>query len=181
MNPITYARTTAGLSKHQLSAKMRLSRTFILRAEEGCYTNPGTKLIDFTCSTLQISRGEFRRQYRHFQSEQRKRAAETLEPLQVPNRVKSELTPVGPVINSEDDLEHFKTVYFHKVFKSWREDYWASRNNAASALCLHPASIENYEEGAYKQMPELIKEALQEVKLLDESFDPNAEWCYVYS
>lgn len=182
MNPITYARTSAGLSKHQLSAKVRQSRTFILRAEEGCYTNPGTKLIDFTCETLQISRSEFRRQYRAFQSEQRKRTAETLEPLQVPNRIKSkQYSPVGPVEYNvaEFDQPFIKVAYFHKVFKSWREDYWGSRNNAAVALCIHPASIENYEEGNYKKMPELIKEALEEVNLIDESFDPYSEWCYV--
>lgn len=192
MNPITVARGNAGVSKSEFSKRMGLSRTWILRAEEGCYANPGTKLVEFSCYNLDISHSEFFRRYRTFQANQRKRSAEHLEPIQIVNRVKAlsptpgpvnpDDCPVGsfPIINSEDDLENYKAIYMNEIFKEWRVDSFQNTVNFAKALCVHPSSVDNYERGNYDAMPILIEEALNSVKLIDKTFDPRLKWCYVY-
>lgn len=190
MNPITAARVDAGISKSEFSKQTGLSRTWILRAEEGCYSNPGSKLLEFSCNQLEISHSEFFRRYRAFQTNQRKRAAENLEPIQIVNRVKAITInhgpdrPVGsfPTKNSEDDLENnrFEKIWFNDVFKEWRENSFQNTMNFSKALCVHPSSVDNYEKGNYDAMPVLIEDALNEVKLLDSTFDPRLKWCYVY-
>lgn len=191
MNPITAARVSAGLSKMEFGRRLKLSRTFILRAEEGCYSNPGSKLIEFSTKTLGISNTEFKRQYTRFQSFTRKQAIlklHNLEPLSIQNRASwddlKSISPVGEVTNSEVDLElisdDVNRVKVHSLFKKWRENYWGTYIGFSKALCVHPASVENYENGNYDSMPELMIDALNEVGLIDSSFDPRLEFVYVY-
>jgi hypothetical protein len=188
MNPITAARVSAGLSKQQFSKNLRLSRTFILRAEEGCYSNPGSTLVNFSTNELGISKSEFMRQYTRFQKFTRKRAIDNLpniELLSIEN-----LAPCRALENPNppDDLEvnlieieskDIDKLYLHRVFKKWRESYWSTYVGFAKALCVHPASVENYENGAYKFMPELMIDALDEVNLFDSSFNPRLEFVFV--
>lgn len=184
MNPITFARIDAGYSKLEFARVMRLSRTFILRAEDGCFRNPGAKLTNFSCKQMGISITEFKKLLNQFQKDKRAKSAEDIEPIQIVNRVKSaDLTPVGllSVDISEVDLENskIKTIYMHQAFKNWREGYWNSVTNFSSSMCVHPASASTYEDGGYEVMPILIQDALNEVHLLDKTFDPNIKWCYV--
>lgn len=213
MNPITEARIDAGISKNSFSHKINLSRTWILRAEEGCYSNPGPKLIEFTMKQLGITRNEFKRRYAYFQQEVRKTTAQTLDPIQVMNRVEAEQLkrslpgqrlafaetleftfkrgpktgPVGsfPVNNSVDDLvinnPNIVKRYMHEVFKEWRETYFNSTISFARSMCVHPESVNTYEKGLYDAMPYLIEDALKEVKLMDDSFDPRTKWVYVHA
>jgi transcriptional regulator with XRE-family HTH domain len=185
MNPITEARMSAALSKQEFSRRLRLSRTFILRAEEGCYSNPGSKLIQFSTNELKISIGEFNRRYAKFQRDTRIRRTENIEPLQIVNQVVAR-TPVGLVrgiyeVDLEINSDDIKTVQLNEEFKKWRESYWTSYVGFCQALCVHPASVENYEEGRYDFMPRLIVDALSEVSLLDSSFNPDLKWVYVYA
>lgn len=186
MNPITAARVSAGLSKQKFSQTLHLSRTFILRAEEGCYSNPGSTIVNFSTKTLGISKAEFMRQYTRFQSFTRKRAIEAIagiEPLAIENLTNfSTLPPVEKIKSSENDLEisskDIDKVYTHRVFKQWREGYWSTYVQFAKALCVHPASVENYENGDYKSMPELMIDALDEVNLFDSSFNPRLHFVF---
>lgn len=191
MNPITAARMRAGLSKAEFCRQMRLSRTFILRAEEGTYDNPGSKLIEFSTNTLGISKLEFRRQYSQFQSQVRQHTKETVQinPLAIDHRVTArDERAVGRLLTkTENDLElelnseDITRVFMHKIFRQWRENYWGTYINFAKALCVHPASVENYEAGSYNSMPLLMQDALNEIDLIDPSFDPRLRWCYVYT
>lgn len=199
MNPITLARINAGISKSEFSRKVNLSRTWVLRAEEGCYSNPGSKLVNFTCETLMISKSEFNRRYQGFQKEVRTKSTELLEPIKVEHRVDSadlddsvkrvlskttletaiKMAPVGFMqTSSENPIE---ITYMHQVFKKWRMGYFNAVIAFSRALCVHPSSVEQYESGSYDSMPVLLMDALKEVKLLDESFDPYSKWCYVYA
>lgn len=64
------------------------------------------------------------------------------------------------------------------IFEKWRSGYWNSPVAFAVAFCVHPDSVTKYEEGILKTMPKQIREALDEVGLLqmnwqDEiAFDP---------
>lgn len=44
----------------------------------------------------------------------------------------------------------------------------------AVALCLHPDSVQKYEEGIQRGMPNQIRIALKQVKLLDPSWGTGA-------
>lgn len=180
MNPITSARVTAGLSKHQLEKKVGITRTCILRSEEGCYDRAPTKLKDFSVRTLEISNREFERRYQSFRSNHRKDSAFDKQPLQIINRAAAIMTiqssPVGLNQVPEVDLVKIKT---HLIFKEWREDYYRAILTFCQAFCVHPASVANYEKGQYKSMPDSIVEALTEVNLIDSSFDPNLEEVWV--
>lgn len=162
MNPITLARIDAGFSKTALAKKLRLSKTFIIRSEQACYSNPGSKLIEFSTNQLMIGRITFFKQYNSFQEEVRKKSAQDVQPLQVVNRIVALDQSTGPV-------GYVKT---HEVFKQWREDYWRSIVGFSVAMCVHPQSVESYERGLYDQMPVLIQDALRSVNLIDDSFNP---------
>lgn len=192
MNPITEARLSAALSKQEFSRRLKLSRTFILRAEEGCYSNPGQKLIEFSTNELKISTSEFKRRYYRFQRETRIRKTENIEPLQIVNQVRQKQT----IISTDAPVEHIQGIYevdldlnsedikivkLHNVFRQWREGYWTSYVGFCQALCVHPASVENYENGSYDFMPRLMVDALNDVSLIDSSFNPDLRWVYVYA
>lgn len=185
MNPIMEARMDAALSKQEFSRRLGISRTFILRAEEGCYSSPGSKLIAFSTKQLKISISEFNRRYAKFQRETRIRLTENIEPLQIVNCVDAKLVKVDTSVGLETSVSDFdediKIVRLHEEFKKWRENYWTSYVGFCQALCVHPASVENYENGAYDQMPRLIMDALNEVSLIDASFNPDLKWVYVYA
>lgn len=169
MNPITYARITAGLSKQALSKKLGVSRTYIIRAEQACYVNPGTKLVDFSCGALGVSHEEFKRKYKNFQVEQRALAVLNLEKLEVKNRLRAEDPEETPK----------RKLYYHEVFKVWREGYWNSPIVFSSSLCFHPDSVSNYEQGEYNSMPIVMARVLKDLGLIDSSFDVYSRWCYV--
>ncbi len=194
MNPITAARVSAGLSKQEFARRMRVSRTFILRSEEGCYHRPSSNLIKFSTNTLGISNSEFMRQYTRFQSFTRKKSAENIEPLAITNLVDWETIskaglfvpgplPVGAVSNSVNDLEinssDIEKIELRRIFKKWREGYWNTYVSFCKSLCVHPASVQNYESGDYSVMPDQMITALNDANLMDSSFNPNLKWCYV--
>jgi transcriptional regulator with XRE-family HTH domain len=171
MNPISYARMTSHLNKQEFARKMGTSRTYIIRLEQGCYTSPGEKLTRFASEALQIPMEEVNQRYERFQKEKRRETANRLNlmPISVSGRVTSS-TPVGTKI---------KPVNFHEIFKNWRETYWHSIVNFSDQMCVHPSSVEKYENGALKSMPIILRRALEELNLLEDNFDPFKVWCYV--
>lgn len=205
MNPITQARIDASLSKSEFPRKMGLSRTFVQRAEAGCYSNPGVKLINFTCEQLSISLKEFKKLYEDFQHDTRNRTAELLEPLSIPERVRAddfddpnvtlwfkegyeiiELSKPGPInfsspVEPLSKLREVKKVKANEIFREWRMSYFNATLSFAQAFCVHLTSLQEYEKGTYKKMPTLIENALNEVGLIDKSFITVSEWCYVYA
>lgn len=167
MNPITSARIEAGLSKNALSRKLRLSKTFIIRAEQACYMNPGTRLVDFSTNQLNISKNLFFKRYNLFVDETRKRNSDGIEPIKINRAEKIKQTRM---INLGRPV---KTLLSHEIFKEWREEHWHSIVNFSAALCVHPQSVESYEKGGYDSMPVLIQDALYSVGLIDSSFSPD--------
>lgn len=168
MNPITYARMSAGLSKSELSKKLDLSRTYLIRAEQGCYVDPGKKLIPWTCRILNTDKDSLLERYKDFQFEKRSSELEYRNPTPLGNNV------IIPPCRDQNCSE----IYPHKIFKEWREDYWNTIVGFAGAMCVHPASVEQYENGKLSSMPNQLQDALQSMNLIANQFPVEERWFY---
>lgn len=172
LNPVSYARMSAGLTKTALSNKLSVSRTFIIRAEQGCYETPGNKLGSFTTKTLNIGRETLQERYENFQYEKRTGEVEFRGPL---------LLGAEVVLNQADHLPDSHTpveIYPHLIFKKWREAYWNTIIGFSGSMCVHPSSVEQYESGKYKSMPIQLKDALESMNLIAPGFKVNERWFY---
>jgi hypothetical protein len=203
MNPLTFARMQAGMSKAEFPRKFNISRTYCIRAEQGCYVRPADRLLNFACSTLKMSHSEFMRKYREFQTETRMNSikARDIKPVTINELAEAKLanqmvnpssiSPVGPF---KDDSEKVTTnetivwgrshhptnshrIYMHEEFRKWRLSYYNSRVEFCAALCLHPTSVEYYEDGKYKSMPDQIEEVMIKHGLIGDLI-PGRVWVY---
>lgn len=178
MNPVTYARMTANLSKLELGRQLQISRTFIIRAEQGCYVDPGKKLIKFSCNRLNVDRADLMERYESFQFQKRTD--------EVSNRSLLKLRCPFPVEKSFKNSDQGVTtdtsglieIYNHEVFKKWREDYYNTIIGFSGSMCVHPSSVEQYENGKLQSMPNQLRDALESMNLIDHSFDPETRWFY---
>lgn len=181
LNPVSYARMSAGLTKNALSGKLSLSRTFIIRAEQGCYETPGKKLGLFAASELNISTHVLQERYETFQHEKRIKEVEFRNPEKLGSKLILNGTfdftlqqamelPPSPVEKIE--------IYPHEVFLKWREDYWRTILDFAGTMCVHPSSVEQYESGKLNSMPVQIKDALESMNLIASGLDVSSRWFY---
>lgn len=197
LNPVTFARISANISKTEFPKKLHVSRTYTIRSEQGCYVTPSDRIINFSCSTLKMSKTQFMKQYRTFQDETR---LNTIRSRDIkPINITALLTPVGSVDESSEDVtttnsreqvihgrSHHPTrygryrVFMHEEFRKWRLEYYNSRIEFCAGLCLHPTSVELYEEGKYKSMPDQIEEVMIKYGLLG-NLVPDRQWLYAKS
>lgn len=56
------------------------------------------------------------------------------------------------------------------IFENWRAGYWPSTVAFANAFCVHPESIRGYEEGLRSEMPLILKQVLNDLKLIDSNW-----------
>lgn len=150
INPIIDARLAMSHSGPSLAKRLGLSRQYISRAEQGTYSNLNPALLRWVSNASNISPEAVTRRYVLFQKAQRRATLEKVAPHKLERHGSLELG--------------------HKLFERWRSGYWTSPTQFSVAFCVHPDSVQKYEEGIQKSMPKQIKEALLEVELIDESW-----------
>lgn len=153
INPITDGRLHMSLSSQGLAKKLGLSKQYMSRAEQGTYSSLNPALQKWVSNALNISPESVRQRYVKFQQAQRRATAERIDPHILK-------------VNGSEAL--------HITFERWRSGYFPSPMAFATAFCVHPDSVQKYEEGIQKSMPIQIKNALEEVNLIDQAWERRA-------
>lgn len=138
------------LSGPALAKRLGLSRQYLNRAEQGTYTSLNPALLKWVSNALRIDVTSVKKRYLIFQQATRQATIEKVDPHKLVRH------------NSQPS---------HKLFEQWRNGYWTSPTQFAVAFCVHPDSVQKYEEGIQKTMPGQIRNALEEVNLLDKNFE----------
>lgn len=138
------------MSGPMLAKKLGLSRQYLSRAEQGTYTNLNPALQKWVAHTLSISEHAVKLRYLQFQKTTRQATFNRVGPHKLERRRSS--------------------LAGHVLFERWRSGYWTSPTQFAIAFCIHPDSVQKYEEGIQKRMPDQLRSALLEVELIDESW-----------
>lgn len=147
VNPITDARLEVSMSGQMLAKRLGLSRQYISKAEQGTYTSLNPALVKWISNALNISNSAVMHRYNLFQQSTRRATAERIEPHKLERHESREAGNV--------------------IFTRWRNGYWTSPTQFAIAFCVHPDTVQKYEEGIQKKMPKDIFSALSEVNLID--------------
>ena len=153
INPITDARLGLSMSGPMLAKRLGLSRQYLSRAEQGTYSSLNPALITWVSNALNIHPEAIRQRYALFQKATRRATVERISP--------------HPLRRNGSEAPHL-------TFERWRSGYWTSPVQFSVAFCVHPDSVQKYEEGIQKTMPRQILEALQETKLLDPAWEDEA-------
>lgn len=168
MNPISYAkyldvRSTTGIAK-----QLKVSRQYLTRVEQGLYDKPSDKILKWASEIISKSRNEkitpsaVEQLYKEWQWQQRE-------------SVKLNLVLLPVAISDYDRVSQpsFRNdgiIYYHKIFKQWREDYWHSSHAFCVDMCLHPSPVVDYEEGETHTMPGTLKKVLTHMNLIGAGF-----------
>jgi hypothetical protein len=123
------------------------------RAEQGTYTSLNPALLKWVSQSQAINVRDVERRYQDFQKAKRFDTVDELSP--------------HVLRRNGAEAEHL-------TFERWRNGYWVSPLSFAVTMCLHPDSVQKYEEGIQKGMPGQIRIALEQVKLLDPSWETEA-------
>lgn len=172
INPIRIARNNDNyISQAALAKKIGVSRPFIVRAEQGCYVEPGTSLTHYCAKLLNLSPNKVVAKYKDFQRSQR---IETLT-----NKFHDVKKLGGPIAAPmELDDEGKKIIFNHQLFMEWREGYWNTVTAFSTDMCVHPYSVAHYEDGDMYGMPDQLREVMIETGLLLPSFLHDKRWYY---
>ena len=149
-NPIVEARLEKSMTSNMLAKNLGLSRQYLSRAEQGTYTSLNPQLTRWVAQSLSVHPRSVEDKYRSFQHHKRTATVEEL----------------APHILRRNGAEAE-----HLTFERWRNGYWQSPLAFAVGMCLHPDSVQKYEEGIQRGMPQQIKMALEQVKLLDSAWN----------
>lgn len=161
MNPITKARNLSGIPTTRLAKELGVSRQYITRVEQGLYDNVNKKLLNWTADILfeedEPNSTKILEDYNSWQWDHRKSSKDSklLRPIEI------------------NPYHRPDIIYYHKVFRSWRELYWDTTHGFCVDMCLHPSSVNNYEDGSLMKMPPTMKEVLSRLGLLGEGFKTN--------
>lgn len=60
-------------------------------------------------------------------------------------------------LESKSPVANFGVPDFRTKFINWRKSYWNSTYRFASDMCIHPASVDNFEEGKVRGIPGDLK------------------------
>lgn len=146
-NPVSRARSFEGYSLERLGKRLGVSKQYLSRAEHGTYSGINRNLARWVANALEVPVREVDRQYEAFQKEKRQHTAQNLAPVMLARKGSKEPG--------------------HVIFARWRAGYWPTVIAFCKDMCVHPASVENYEEGITPLMPALVMDAMRETKLLD--------------
>lgn len=146
-NPVSRARVKGGYSLEKLGKIVGLSKQYLSRAEHGTYAGLNRELVIWISKSLEISPKSVKRLYESFQSEKRH---DTVRTRHIDFLARKGSSEAG-----------------HVLFRHWREGHWYSQIAFCRDMCVHPVSVENYEEGITLFMPAQLQDALREVNLLD--------------
>lgn len=151
INPIVDARLAKSLSANALSKRLGLSRQYLSRAEQGTYSSLNPALLKWTANALSIGTADVMKLYTRFQRETRRATVDKVGPHKLSR---------NPGNNQPG----------HVIFEHWRSGYWPSTMAFATAFCIHPDTIQKYEEGIRLEMPSPIRLALREVGLIEDNW-----------
>jgi transcriptional regulator with XRE-family HTH domain len=146
-NPIVEARHMAGLSLDRLGRKLSLSKQYLSRAEQATYSGINPALTTWVADILDQPKGRVMNDYFAYQAATRKQTKNNVNPIL--------LARAGSKLPG------------HVVFSNWRAMYWISPTAFSNAMCVHPESVRNYEEGMISSMPDQLKKALRSVGMID--------------
>lgn len=152
-NPIVAARLDNAMTSNTLAKRLGLSRQYMSRAEQGTYTSLNPALLKWVSHATSVNVRDVEARYKDFQKLKRLATIEEVNP-HILRRNGSEAE--------------------HLTFTRWRSGYWQSPLAFAVGFCLHPDSVQKYEEGIQKGMPQQIKIALEQTKLLDPAWEGKA-------
>ena len=170
LNPIRIARNMDNFSQVALAKNIGVSRPFVVRAEQGCYVEPGQVLTHYCARRLGISPTAVIEKYKAFQSSQR---YETLN-----NKFDRIEVLAAPVAVNSNEPVNKDLVFNHQLFSQWRESYWNTVTQFSIDMCVHPYSVSHYEDGDMYGMPSQLINVLTECKLLDPNFNTGVRWYY---
>lgn len=164
MNPISFARNSSSYSTTALAKKLEVSRQYISRLEQGLYDKPNKVLLEWATETINksynneiITTEAVEQLYREWQVEKRQGI-----------KIDKSLRPCS--VTEFDLVRQPGVVYYHKIFRQWRNDYWPTTHRFCVDMCLHPSPVVDYEEGTTHSMPNALKGVLQTLGLLGEGF-----------
>lgn len=146
-NPIVEARHISGLSLERLGKRLSLSKQYISRAEQATYSGLNPALVNWAADHLGVSKGAVMNRYFEFQRLVRNATKANVNPSLLARR--------GSKLPG------------HVIFTNWREEHWISPTAFSNALCVHPESVKNYEEGMISAMPDQLRKALSIVGMID--------------
>lgn len=163
MNPISYARNLSSYSTTSLAKNLSVSRQYISRLEQGLYDKPNKVLLNWTADTInkslekEVTPENVEQLYKEWQVEKRRgtKADKSLRPCSV---------------TEFDRVRQPKIMYYHKIFRQWRSDYWNTAHSFCVDMCLHPSPVVDYEEGNTHTMPTGLREVLQSLGLIGDGF-----------
>lgn len=166
MNPVSYARHLTTFSTTALAKRLSVSRQYLSRLEQGLYDKPNGTLTSWTASVLNkhldkpVSAADVEEAYQQWQWEKR-------------NSVKKNLVLRPCSVTEYDRVRQPEIIYYHRVFKMWREGYWTSTHAFCVDMCLHPSPVTDYEEGNTQSMPSNLKAVMRGLNLIGEGFKIN--------
>lgn len=166
MNPVKSARHISGFSASALAKRLEVSRQYINRIEQGLYDKPNSKILSWSATIFNkstdehISTEDIEKFYKDWQWEQRERVKEDLA-----------LRPCS--VTEFDRMRQPDLIYYHKIFRQWRSDYWSSTHAFCVDFCLHPGPVSDYEEGETHTMPSSLKKVMIKLNLIGEGFKTN--------
>lgn len=165
MNPISYARHLSTCSTTSLAKRFNVSRQYISKLEQGLYDKPSKDLLAWTAEILNKNLDEDRKVtsaiveqlYREWQWQKRESV-----------KMSKVLRPC--IITEFDRVRQPNIMYYHKIFKQWREDYWDTTHSFCVDMCLHPSPVFDYEGGRTHTMPNTLKKVMLQLDLIGKGF-----------
>lgn len=162
MNPITQARSYSTYSTTHLARILNVSRQYLTRTEQGLYEKPNKRIVQWTTETLNknghsVNEAHVLSAYEKWQWEHRVSVKESK--LLRPVQINSHYTP--------------DVIYYHRIFRDWRELYWKSSHEFCVDMCMHSYPVIQYEEGESFKMPATLKEVMSKLGLLGDGFKTN--------
>lgn len=163
MNPIITARSLSLLSTTALSRQLGVSRQYISRLEQGLYDKPSEKVLEWAVATINKNRSDpitvkaLTQLYSEWQWQKRESA-----------RMDLILRPLE--VSEFDRMRMPDRIFYHKIFKNWRSDYWPTAHAFCVSMCVHPSPVANYEDGQTITMPKTLVQVLSQMNLIGDNF-----------
>lgn len=173
-NPIHYSRSLSQLSQAKLARTLQISRSFLIRVEQGCYKTPGSDLTNYAAEVLSSDPPTILNRYELHQRIKRE--------LTISER--PELSPITGPVAAPNQFQKFSSetvttrIFCHDVFREWREDYWDFSIDFCTSMCIHPDTVKKYESGEMLKMPEQLQDVLRECNLIG-NMETDKRWYYV--
>lgn len=156
-NPLTFAVNRSTISYTELGADVLLSKQYLGKAKTGCYSDINDRLIGWIARTLSdyfdenVSTKQVNQWYHEFQIAKRNKILYKLSP------VEGKPLDDAPVMN---DYRYNNKEDFRIKFVMWRRTHWKSGLAFAQDMCIHPYTVQTYEEGGTKDIPGAIMDLL---------------------